>query len=126
MRQQTNTAVVQAMNASDVNLVNGFMKVLAQDENFIIGHYKTSIPVNGITKEVYIFRKVMGDYIVQSRWGGIGYHSLEDIKTLIPKIEKELADNARRLEASPSWLLEDYRDNERPLTVQLLNFLKSL
>lgn len=103
------------------------LKILARNEEFIIAHQLCRIPAGRFTDEVYIFRLIDGK-LFQTRWAGGNYFNLTDIKTrLLPILELEVQRNDKCYADNPdNWINSDYQKYERPTTVRLINFLKTL
>ena len=103
------------------------LKIVARNEEFIIAHALCAIPVGKFTNELYIYRLIEGE-LFMSRHGGGNYFTLSDIKTrLLPILELEVQRNDKWYADNPdNWINQDYQKCERPSTVRLIEFLKTL
>ena len=103
------------------------LTIVARNEEFIIAHQLCAVPKGKFTNEVYIFRLIEGN-LYQTRWGGGNYFNLTDIKTrLLPILELEVQRNDKWYAENPdNWINQEYQTQEKPTTVRLINFLKTL
>ena len=103
------------------------LKIVARNEEFIIAHQLCAVPKGKFTNEVYIFRLIEGN-LYQTRWAGGNYFNLTDIKTrLLPILELEVQRNDKWYAENPdNWINQEYQTQEKPTTVRLINFLKTL